>query len=203
MKKFVTMLSESAKELRSTRNLTLCAMFAAIAVVLGYFTIQISSFLKIGFSGIPNQIVSCLFGPAAGAMFGGALDIIKYIIKPTGAYFPGFTISAIVAGLIYGSFYYKKNPGFMRVLAASFLVNVIVNIGFNTLWLAIMYNYDGVKYLAVLQTRAIKNIVMTPVDAIVFWTVMRPVGAIISELMPGRLTKEHSKITAAIFSSGK
>lgn len=80
MKKFVTMLSESAKELRSTRNLTLCAMFAAIAVVLGYFTIQISSFLKIGFSGIPNQIVSCLFGPAAGAMFGGALDIIKYII---------------------------------------------------------------------------------------------------------------------------
>ncbi len=63
MKKFVTMLSESAKELRSTRNLTLCAMFAAIAVVLGYFTIQISSFLKIGFSGIPNQIVSCLFGP--------------------------------------------------------------------------------------------------------------------------------------------
>ena len=96
-------------------------------------------------------------------------------------------MSAIVAGFIYGVFYYKRNPSFIRVFIASFLVNVIVNIGLNTLWLAILYNYDGMKFLTVIQARAVKNLVMTPVDAIVFWTIMRPVGEIVKRLMPGKL----------------
>ena len=187
MQKLLKTLLESVRELKVIRNLVLCAMFAAMAVVLGFYTIRIGSFIKIGFAGIPNQIVACLFGPAVGAMFGGALDILKFIINPDGTFFPGFTVSAIVAGFIYGVFYYKRNPSFIRVFIASFLVNVIVNIGLNTLWLAILYNYDGMKFLTVLQARAVKNLVMTPVDAIVFWTIMRPVGEIVKRLMPGKL----------------
>lgn len=188
MKKFAAMMSKSINEFKDTKNLTICSMLAALAVILGYFTIRISDFIKIGFSGIPNQIVACLFGPAAASVFGGALDIIKFIANPDGTYFPGFTISAIVAGIIYGAMYYGKNPGLIRVLIASLIVNVIVNIGLNTIWLAIMYGYDGMKFLTVLKARAIKNLVMTPIDAAVFWTVMRPVGAVIKKLMPGRLS---------------
>lgn len=184
----IGILKESLGELKNVNNLVLCAVLAAMAVILGIYTIRIGEFIKIGFSTIPNQIVACLFGPATAAIFGGILDILKFIASPDTGYFPGFTLSGIIAGFIYGSFYYKKNPGFIKVLIATFLVNVIVNIGLNTLWLAIMYNYDGVKYLAVLQARAIKNLIMTPIDAIVFWTIMRPVGEAVKRLMPGKLS---------------
>lgn len=193
MKKFLKIMSDSMKEIKDLRNLTICAMFAALAVALGYTTsIQLTQDIKIGFSGLPNQVIACLFGPSIGAIFGGALDVLKFIVKPTGAYFPGFTISAITGGFIYGLFYYKKNPSFMRVLVASFLVNVIVNMGLNTLWLAMMYNYNGAKFLAVLKVRVLKNLLMTPFDAIVFWAIMRPLGEIIKKALPGRLKAPHN-----------
>lgn len=193
IKKVLEMFGESLRELKNVTNLVLCAMLAAMAIILGLYTIRLGEFIKIGFSTIPNQIAACLFGPATAAIFGGTLDILKFITSPDTGYFPGFTLSGIIAGFIYGIFYYKKNPGFIKVLAATFLVNVIVNIGLNTLWLAIMYNYDGMKYLTVLQARAVKNIVMTPIDAIVFWTVMRPVGEVVKRLMPGKLSISGGK----------
>ena len=97
-------------ELKNVNNLVLCAVLAAMAVILGIYTIRIGEFIKIGFSTIPNQIVACLFGPATAAIFGGILDILKFIASPDTGYFPGFTLSGIIAGFIYGSFYYKKNP---------------------------------------------------------------------------------------------
>ena len=40
-----------------------------------------------------------MFGPVMGFMCGGLGDIIQYIIKPTGPYFPGWTLSAALLGL--------------------------------------------------------------------------------------------------------
>lgn len=73
-----------------------------------------------------------LFGPVVGSVFAGTMDILKYLIKPTGAFFPGFTLIAMLAGLIYGSFYYKKELNFWRVLAAHITVALICNVLLNT-----------------------------------------------------------------------
>ena len=81
MKKFVTLFTDSARELKSVRTITTMAMLAAVAVILGYFSIEYGQFIRIGFSGIPNGIVDYLFGPVAGAVFHGALDIIKYLMS--------------------------------------------------------------------------------------------------------------------------
>jgi thiamine transporter ThiT len=72
MKKFVTLFTDSARELKSVRTITTMAMLAAVAVILGYFSIEYGQFIRIGFSGIPNGIVDYLFGPVAGAVFHGA-----------------------------------------------------------------------------------------------------------------------------------
>ena len=79
MKKFVTLFTDSFRELKAVRTITTMAMLAAVAVILGYFSIEYGKFIRIGFSGIPNGIVDYLFGPVAGAVFHGALDIIKVI----------------------------------------------------------------------------------------------------------------------------
>ena len=57
MKKFVTLFTDSARELKSVRTITTMAMLAAVAVILGYFSIEYGQLIRIGFSGIPNGIV--------------------------------------------------------------------------------------------------------------------------------------------------
>ena len=99
MKKFAALFTDSYRELKKVRTVTVMAMFAAISVVLGYFTVAVGDYIKIGFASVVNQFVYFLFGPVAGGIFGGALDILKYFIKPTGAFFPGFTFGAMVAGV--------------------------------------------------------------------------------------------------------
>lgn len=168
MKKLVTCFSESYQELRQVSTITTAAMFGAISVVLGYFTIVIGDYIKIGFSSIANEFVYYLFGPVTGGLFGGILDIMKYLVKPTGAFFPGFTVNAVLAGVLYGMILYRKPINLLRVLAAKFTVLLICNVLLSTLWLSMMY---GKGFLILLPARALKNLVMWPIDSLLFYTV--------------------------------
>lgn len=64
--------------------------------------------LKIGFSFIANELTAMLFGPVVGGIMGGVADIIKYLLKPTGPFFFGFTFNAILGAVIYGVMLYKS-----------------------------------------------------------------------------------------------
>ena len=130
----------SVREFRSTRVVVFCGMMCALAIVLNYTsTIRIGDYIRIGFSGIPNRVVDYLFGPFVGAVFGGALDIIKYFLTPTGGFFPGFTLTAMLGGVIHGYILYRRRPTLARVFAAQLLVKVLLNCGLNTLWLQMLY----------------------------------------------------------------
>ena len=89
MKKFAAIYRDSYRELKNIRAVTAAAMFMAISVVLGYFTIEAGPYLKIGFGSVVNQFVYYLFGPVLGGVYGAILDIVKFVAKPTGPYFPG------------------------------------------------------------------------------------------------------------------
>ena len=127
MKKLATLFSDSYREFRQVKTIATLGMFGAISMVLGSLTIVIGDYIKIGFSSIAQQFVYYLFGPAVGGFFGGAMDILKYFVKPTGAFFPGWTIGAMVAGVLYGCFFYKKPLTLVRVLAAELTVAVVCN----------------------------------------------------------------------------
>lgn len=190
MKKFVKNFKDSLDEFKSVKNVVLCALLAAIAVVLGYFTIQIGDYIKIGFSGMPNQIVAYMFGPVVGGIFGGALDFLKFIIKPTGAFFPGFTFDAILAGMIYGSFFYRKKISFWRVLIAEFTVVLIVNMGFATYWLSVLY---GKGFMVLLPARVIKNLIMWPINSVLLFTVMKAMNVAIQPFLRKDTAKRLAK----------
>ena len=167
MKKLATLFQDSYGELKKVGTITTMAMFGAIGILLGSLTVQIGDFIKIGFSSIANQFVYYLFGPAVGCFYGGALDILKYIIKPTGAFFPGWTLGAMAAGVIYGCFFYKKKITIVRVLAAELTVSVVCNMFLGTLWLDMMY---GKGFFALLPMRVVKNLAMLPVNTFLFYT---------------------------------
>jgi ECF transporter S component (folate family) len=170
MFKILKQYSESFLEFKKTKNLVLCALMAALGIVLGYVTtIQLGPFIKIGFSSMPNRVVDYLFGPIVGGLFGGILDILKYFVRPTGPFFIGFTISEIVSGLIYGIFLYKKPVKIHRIAIAGFVDKLIVNCGLNTLWLSMLY---GKGFMILISARIIKNLIMWPIDCIIIFILL-------------------------------
>ncbi len=176
-----TIAGKSFKEFASLRTVIMCGLLAAIAVILGYMTtINIGPYIKIGFSGIPNRVVDFLFGPVVGGVFGGMLDILKFIIKPDGTFFPGFTFDAMLGGVIYGAFLYRKKVKLWRVALACLLVKLIVNCGFNTLWISMLY---GKGFLVLLPARLLKNLVMWPVDTAIFMVTLTAVERTVKPML--------------------
>ena len=170
-KKLRDLFRESAEELKDSRTLAVIAMLLALAVMLGFFgTVQVTDFLKIGFSFLPNEIAAMLFGPSVGGIVAGTADILKFLVKPTGAFFPGFTISAAAGGVIYGLILYKKPLSVGRIILAKVLVAVLVNTCLNTFWLTVMY---GSSFAVLLPARLLKQILMVPVETVLFYLVVR------------------------------
>lgn len=139
MKKMAALFTESMREFRNIRTITACGLFAALALILNSFTVQIGNYLKIGVSGLPNEMVDVLFGPAVGSLFAAAMDILKLLLYPTGAWIPGLTLNCLLAGLIYGFFLYRKPTNFWRILAAELTVALLVNVLLGTFWLSQVY----------------------------------------------------------------
>ena len=165
------MFLSSSQELKKVPVLSVCAMFAALALILNSVaSINIGPYIKIGFSAIPNQLVDYLFGPVTGSLFAGILDIVKYVMKPDGAFFFGFTFNAMLAAFIYGCFYYKKKLTLRRVLLAKLIVVLVVNVLLSTLWLDMLY---GKGFLVLLPARAVKNLIMWPIDSVIFFALTR------------------------------
>lgn len=163
-------LLTSVESLKKPKTLTVCAMFMAMSVVLGFYTIQIGDYLKIGFSSLVNESIAYLFGPVIGCFFGAASDIIKYMVRPTGPFFFGFTLNAMLAGLMNGCILYKKPPRIGRIFAAQLIVSLICNILLGTYWLTLLY---GKAFLVLLSPRLIKNLVMVPVNTLLLYSILK------------------------------
>lgn len=171
MKKFLTLFSDSYHEFKHVSTITTCAMFGAMSIILGSFaTIRVTPNLKIGFGALPNELVDYLFGPIVGCLFGGGMDLLKFMLKPDGGFIPGLTFNAMLAAFIYGCFLYKRPLSLPRMLTAKLVVVVVCNIILATYWLSLV---NGKGYLAILPQRAIKNLIQWPVDSILFILVAR------------------------------
>ncbi|NTV78112.1 MAG: folate family ECF transporter S component [Clostridiales bacterium] len=162
----------SWKELSNLRCITLLAMLGAISMVLGYFTIMPVPSVKITFTFLPGGIVYYLFGPVVGAIFAGAMDILNYIVRPTGPFFFGFTLSAVLTGLIYGSFLYKRPYSVKRILITNLIHMVLIDLLLNTFWLSLLY---GDAFLVLLPMRLLKEIIMLPVETILLYIILKRV----------------------------
>ena len=56
--------------------------------------------MRIGISGIFSKIPALLFGPLFGGITGAIVDVIGFLMKPTGAYLPWYTLTAIMSGVL-------------------------------------------------------------------------------------------------------
>ncbi len=180
LKRIKEMYANSLKELFVTKNIVLCGLMAALAVVLSMTaSVEVGPYIRIGFSGIPNRVIECLLGPVAGCLFGGALDILKYMLKPSGPFFFGFTFNVMLAGVIYGSILYKQPVSIKRIIVAELLIKILVNCILNTLWISMLY---GKGFFALLPLRVLKNAIMLPIDSAILYFALIYVKKLVNKI---------------------
>ena len=86
MKKLRTQFTDSFQELRSMKTMVAASMLLAITVVLGFYRLQLTDFLRLGFDFLPKELTAMLFGPGVGCVVAALADIISFIIKPVGRF---------------------------------------------------------------------------------------------------------------------
>lgn len=203
-------IKESAKEFGKTKSLVAMAMLLALRLALGYVTnIQLTESIKIGFTIFPTTIACMMFGSVPGLVMGGAADLIGFFLKPTGPFFPGYTLDSMVAGFIYGCFFYRREKlTLWRVMAALATVTVVVNLCMTTSWISVQYGVkdfgmffrDGaaawesfrLKFSLIFWDRFIKNAIMYPINVIgvyFFLTAVREVPILRPMINDGKIIR--------------
>jgi len=172
---YLNNLKSSTKEMKSISTIAVCGMLIALNAVLRQFTIIISDILQISFSFLTVSTAGMLFGPIVGSAMAGVSDIINYVVRPDGPFFPGFTLNALLTGFIYGMILYKKPVTILRTLTAKVIVMVLINFLLNPLWLSILY---GKSFIVVLSARILKNLIMLPINTGMLYMVLKFVSKI-------------------------
>ena len=170
MKTAIRTLRASSHEFSRVTTLATAGMLVALGVILSFFTIQLSDALKISFSFLPLSMGGMLFGPVVGGVMGVVGDVLGYFVRPSGPFFPGFTLNALVTGAIYGFFFFRHPVTLKRCALASLSVVLLVNLLLNPMWLSLMY---GRAFVALVAVRIIKNIVMFPINTALLYASLR------------------------------
>ena len=129
------------------------ALLIALEIILTRFLSINLQFLRIGFGFLPVALAAIMYGPVWAGIGYAIGDVLGMLIFPTGPYFPGFTLSALLTGIVYGLILYKKDVTWQRSLIACLIIAIFINLGIDTLWLSILY---GEAYIPILAGRLIK-----------------------------------------------
>lgn len=144
----------------NTRNLVRFAMLIVIQVLLTQFVAITLPTLRLAFTFLAMVWVGYFYGWKVGALIALAADLIGMMIYPKGPFLIGFTLSAVMSGLIYGLLHNKeKNIGWW-VLIVTLLDNIIVNLFMNTAWLVV---YMGNSMSVIFWPRLIKTLISIPI----------------------------------------
>ena len=168
---------QSAQELQQVRTLTGVAMLLAMSVVISFTaSVRVTETIKIGLGYLITALLGMLYGPFTAALAAGAGDLIKYLLKPDGAYFFGFTLTAMLGGVVYGVFFYREKCTIPRAIASKATVSLLLNCLLNTVWVSWLY---GMPFLGALGPRVIKNLMALPFEIVLLYIVLNGMNKVI------------------------
>ena len=145
----------------SVKSISIIGILVAMEIILARFSIHTWN-LKIGFSFVPVVVAAIFYGPVTAGLVGAIGDIMGYILFPVGAYFPGFTLTAFVTGMIFG-FFLRKSQSVLNIVLAVLCVQIFVSQFMITYWISFLY---GSPYWALFATRIYQTAAMIAVEII-------------------------------------
>ncbi|WP_018659609.1 folate family ECF transporter S component [Allofustis seminis] len=145
----------------SVEQMTIVAVMIALHLVLSRFSIPLGNANRISFSFIITALLGILYGPIIAGLANVSSDLLKsFLFGPGGPFFIGFTISAMLGGIIYGLFLHRKTIRWPHVLAATVVNTLFVNLVLNTYWVHLLF---GTPFRELLVTRVPQNAIMLPI----------------------------------------
>ena len=151
----------------STKMLVTLALLIAMEIVLNRFLSVNAWNLKIGFSFLPIVIAAMLFGPVHAAIVGGLGDFIGALLFPIGAYFPGFTLTAVLMGLVWGFLLHKKQS-IPNIIISVGINQFILGLCLNTYWISVLY---GSEYGPLFFTRILQAVILFVVQVVIIYAI--------------------------------
>ena len=153
------------------RVITFTAMLTALQIVLG-------NLLQIPLLGkqyslwlLPVMTAGALMGPIPAAIVGGLGDLIGAHLFPAGAYFPGFTLTNVLAGLACGLVLHKWKPSVFRVIvavAASLLIAWLLN----SYWLSLLGFVPGRSFWVWVSVRSVSYPIELVINSVLGFLVL-------------------------------
>ncbi|MBR5641987.1 MAG: folate family ECF transporter S component [Firmicutes bacterium] len=141
----------------SVQKLVIMGVLVAMEIVLSRFLSFNTWNTKIGFGFIPIAAAAILLGPVEAAVCGGLADLLGATLFPIGAYFPGFTATAALTGLVFGLFFHKEQTP-LRVVPAVLINQFILGLLVNTYWISVLY---GSPFKELLVTRVTQSVILS------------------------------------------
>ena len=157
--------ADARAQLKNVRMLTLAGIITAASIVLESFPIYLlGTSLKIYFSFLVISLGCYVYGPAVGILVGFANDTLGFLISSFGEpYFPGYLITAMLSGLIYGTLLYRQRITVLRLVVVRLIINYGSNVLLGSVWKAMLY---GKGYYYYFTTGLVKNTTLLPVEVV-------------------------------------
>lgn len=164
------------------RTVVKAGFLVAISIVMTRFAfimlpIAGASALRISFGEMPIMLSGLMFGPVIGGLTGIGADLLGVLINPQGPYYPGFTISSMLWGVIPGIIIYSlrnKMPysklfSFRFILLSVAIATIIVSF-LNTIWINNLY---GVALVVLLPPRILSAAISIPILSILLTAILK------------------------------
>ena len=162
----------SAAKLRQTKYLAIMATMIALKAVLTNFSIPLSETLRINFGYMVTSVEAAVVGPVAGMISGAVSNTVNFMIRPSGTFFVGYTISAMLGELFYGLFFYRRRITLPSIIAAKASVNYLINVLLGSLWSSMLYSKGYIYYAG---KSVIKNTIMLPIEITLLFLIFKMV----------------------------
>ncbi len=147
-------------------KIILTAILIALNVILERFLAYSVWNQTISFGFITVAFAAAFLGAPYAVAVAGFGDLIGSLLFPFGAYFPGFTVTNCIYGLILAEFIYK-NATPVKIVICVILNKITCSLILNTLWISIMYRGGIDAFFVVLTTRLIGTAISAAIELVV------------------------------------
>ena len=185
MRPFCSVVQERIFFMSQNKNLrkivTLSFLIALNIVLVRLLSFQ-TPVSRLDFGFLPISLAGAMFGPFWGGLTGGLADVAGMLFNSKGmAFFFGWTLNAILHGVFYGLFLYKKKKTLLRIALCMLIKGILVDLILGSIWGAI---FRGGMHLigAVAWERLVVFLVKAPVAIITDYLFFRGISAHVKEL---------------------
>lgn len=163
------------KQKITVKMLAVMGVLVALEVVIAQFvTFRPTQSIKLSLDFLPIVIAGILYGPVPAMVIAILADVLGAFIFPVGPYFPGFTVTAALTGLLYGALLHRSQT-MPRVAVAVGVQQWVLSLLLNSFWLSVLFEWP---YLPTLVSRLVQCAILTAVQIIFIPIIARTVRAV-------------------------